>query len=252
MKKYLLTLGVVVGVLSPLMTVHAATLYTYNSVTAQSTGLASAGDENGQSWTTPNDGVSYTLTSAKFYLQNVGGTAVCLLAANLYEISGAYGSSDIPSGGSLATSGTVSCTSLTSGFSQITFNFTTPYVMSPNHHYFMIVTANSIVGTVNVARDHAGVLDGSMAYCSGGCSNYAGYNVGLEITGTPPGGGGGGASTSTTLVGNTYIFLITSILVFLAQLFAILCIFFIAVVLVGQPIKLLMRRMRMLINRAGR
>ena len=49
---------------------------------------------------------------------------------------------------------------------------------------------------------------------------------------------------------NVYIFLLTSMGLFLIQLFAYLLIFYIAVRLVGWPIKILMRRMRQIIRRS--
>lgn len=51
---------------------------------------------------------------------------------------------------------------------------------------------------------------------------------------------------------NVYIFMMTSIGIFLVQLFAYLAIFWIIVVIVGHPIKILTRKMRQLINRANR
>ncbi len=110
----------------------------------------------GQSFTTPNDGKNYRLTSAKFYLKKSDpllpdGT----LVAKLYAHSGVYGTSSIPSGNALAASDSVDLDTLTNAYALYTFTFSSIYVLEPNTQYCIDVEADAtwIIDTVMAGYD---------------------------------------------------------------------------------------------------
>lgn len=116
-------------------------------------GSASA---SGQSFITPNDGNSYGISSAKFYLKKTGaptGNAV----AKLYAHSGTYGSTSVP-GILLATSGNYDVTALTTSYQLIEFTFPVQYRLAPNTHYV-------------ITYEHAGTDSSNFTWCGGDSSS---------------------------------------------------------------------------------
>lgn len=124
-----------------------ATLDSYsesNKNKANSVEQSGSGDYllQGQCFKTPDDGVSYTLDSSKFYLANHGsmtGTIRAVIKAH----SGTYGSTGKPTGSVLATSDSVNLNTLTSDptFGLVTFSFTgaNRITLTPNTPYCMYV-----------------------------------------------------------------------------------------------------------------
>lgn len=112
----------------------------------------------GQSFTTPNDGNSYKITSVTFSLESPGGGTSGDSYAKLYVHSGTYGSSSVP-GTLLATSDPINTSIFSTGYTTITYTFsgTNQYVMTPNTHYVITFEAPST---------------SSSASCGNGISTY--------------------------------------------------------------------------------
>ena len=115
----------------------------------------------GQSFTTPDDGKYYFLSSCKFYLKLNSGSTYNI-TAKLYTHSGTYGTTSVPTGTALATSDAVT-TGLTGSFALITFSFTgdNKIPLSPNTHYVIIAKFNSgdatvIFGVDQLPESHSG------------------------------------------------------------------------------------------------
>lgn len=120
----------------------------------QYTGNATA---TGQSFTTPNDGVDYAISSVKFYLKKTGaptGNAV----AKLYIHSGTYGTSSVPTGTALATSNNYDVTALTTSYQLIEFTFPLGVVLSPNTKYI-------------ITYEHAGADSSNFTWCGADSSS---------------------------------------------------------------------------------
>ena len=136
--------------------------YQLSAVYPSSTGNTSAVS---QCFTTPNNGQTYALTQAVFYLYTGAGSPGTLNAV-LYAMTGTYGTNGKPTGSALATSGNVSGTGLGGSYGLVTFTFSgaQQYVMSANTNYCIVVQATS--GTfdgsdyVEVGADNSGVLTG--------------------------------------------------------------------------------------------
>ena len=82
------------------------------------------------------------LTKAVFQLKKTlapTGTAT----AELYAHSGTFGTSSVPTGGSLATSDTFDVTTLDSTYRPVTFNFPTPYNMDSSTNYCLAIKYSS-------------------------------------------------------------------------------------------------------------
>lgn len=114
--------------------------------------ITGAFDAVGQSFTTPNDGISYSLNSCKFYLK-YSSAPTGNLVAKLFAHTGTYGSGGVATGTALATSATVDSSTLGASMSLITFTFDGSYTLSPNTNYVIAVDGASITGTVKVGSD---------------------------------------------------------------------------------------------------
>ncbi|NTW31035.1 MAG: hypothetical protein HGB12_00095 [Bacteroidetes bacterium] len=116
----------------------------------------------GQSFTTPNNGTSYTLSNALFYLKKGTGSPTGTIVAKLYSHSGTYGTSSI--GGSVLATSTNSqnASALTTSYQLISFNFDNTYTMIPNTHYVILVEISgggadyTMVGYDNSSPTHSG------------------------------------------------------------------------------------------------
>jgi hypothetical protein len=115
----------------------------------------------GETFTTPNDGVTYSLSSAKFYLLK-DGTPTGSFSAELYALTGTPGTNAVPTGSVLATSDGVNVSVLDTTYTLITFTFSgvNQYAMSPNTNYgidvYYVNTAEPnyvAVGTDNTLSD---------------------------------------------------------------------------------------------------
>ncbi len=104
----------------------------------------------GETFKTPNNGISYKITSVKFYVRKVGSPGT--FAFGLYAHTGTYGSSGVPTGNALATSTyyTGSNFSTDWGLFEGSFNATNQYVMSPNTAYTIYFYA--VAGTCDGAN----------------------------------------------------------------------------------------------------
>lgn len=102
----------------------------------------SADSAVGQTFTTPNDGVTYTLTVAQFQLQKVSSPAG-VLRASLWAHTGTWSSSGLPTGNPLATSGDVAMSGVPTSYGLVNFTFTDAYTMINNTHYCIAVYAYS-------------------------------------------------------------------------------------------------------------
>lgn len=125
-------------------------------------------DATGQSFTTPNDGVSYVLNSCKFYLKKVGsptGNATAYLRTH----SGTYGTSSLPTGAVLATSDVLDVSTLTTSYALVEINFSgaNQYTMAPNTQYIIEIfyEGGTYPGTlISVGRDGSSPAHSGNAY----------------------------------------------------------------------------------------
>lgn len=114
--------------------------------------ITGAFDAVGQSFTTLNDGNTYTLDSCKFYLkQTVAPTGN--LTGKLYAHTGSYGAGGLATGAALATSANVDSATLGASMALVTFTFDNTYSLTPNTNYVIVVDGASITGTVKIGSD---------------------------------------------------------------------------------------------------
>lgn len=110
---------------------------TWQTMKSNHPSSGSAYSATGQSFQTPNDGVSYTLTSVNFTLYKIGSPTGNGYA-KLYAHSGTFGTSSVPTGSPLATSDAVDVSLLpTAGTYDTIINFTDNYAMTANSYYFI-------------------------------------------------------------------------------------------------------------------
>ncbi len=124
----------------------------------------------GQTFKTPNNGKYFRISSAKFYIRKAT-TPTADLTANLYTMTGAYGTTGKPTGDALAKSAIVNAATLTTSYQLITFTFSSSqqYLMEPNTAYVIVIQADShqidtakyvLCGSDSSGPTHAG----NMAY----------------------------------------------------------------------------------------
>lgn len=140
-----------------------------------------------QSFTTPNDGISYNLDKSTFYLRTSSSNS-CNMVSKLYTHSGSYGSTSYPSGTALATSDTVNWNVLTSSFVLIDFTFSTPYTMDINSNYVITVETDCAYPTIgNIGYDSSSPThSGSASHTNGGSGVWESqsYDVVFYVYGT--------------------------------------------------------------------
>jgi hypothetical protein len=115
-----------------------------------------------QSFTTPNDGVSYKLTSLTLRTpKGVGATGTFQI--EIYAHTGTYGTSSAPTGSALATSevNDQDDISATTGENIFTFSGANQITLTPNTHYVFVVKCLTLSGTIGLELDsttptHAG------------------------------------------------------------------------------------------------
>lgn len=115
------------------------------SITNRDTGtlMAPYPGNNGlvyQSFTTPDDGVNYKLTTATAALMK-GGGATFTCQAEIYAHTGVYGTSSAPTGAALATSAVLTESSVTTDYSDVNFTFSgaNQIILTPNTHYVLAI-----------------------------------------------------------------------------------------------------------------
>jgi len=141
-------------------------------------GLSSAGQvKHGQSFHVTNKA---NLASGIFYGMKSGlptGNAV----AKLYAHSGTFGTSSVPTGDALATSGNFDVSTVSdSDYSSMEFTFSTPYEMQADTNYVMVLEfaggdGNNVlyVGLDHVSPAHSG----NMSSYSTSWSAYSAYDL---------------------------------------------------------------------------
>lgn len=127
----------------------------------------------GQTFTTTS---AAALASCKFSLKKLG-TPTGTMTAKLYAFTGGYGGSGKPTGAALATSGTVSVSSLTTSYQLITFTFPNPKLtVSASTHYAILLDANSVTGNASnyvlMGTDTIGPTQGGDYFFSSDSSTY--------------------------------------------------------------------------------
>jgi hypothetical protein len=111
--------------------------YASSNYTASTT--AAATESRAQSFTTPAD-TAYNLASCKFYVYTDTGNVTT--RAKLFAHTGTYGTSNgVPTGSALATSDNVVVNEGSSTL--ITYTFSTPYAMSADTHYCIVLEAEA-------------------------------------------------------------------------------------------------------------
>jgi hypothetical protein len=132
----------------------------------------------GQSFTTPNDGKSYLLSSAKFYLTKTLTPTGSVYAA-IYAHTGTYGTSGAPTGAPLAVSDPVDVSALQTGLNTFTFSGGARISLSPNTHYVAVVyyPGGDASNFVNVYADSSSsTASGNIAFSSNGTS-WTGFAI---------------------------------------------------------------------------
>lgn len=105
----------------------------------------------GHSFITPNDGQRYKITSVKFHLAKVVEPTGSL-TFKLYDHSGTYGTSSVPTGAALATSDALDVSTLTTSFVlyELAFTGAQQYTMEINTNYCIVAVLDSgVVNTTN-------------------------------------------------------------------------------------------------------
>jgi len=125
-------------------------------------------------------GVSFTsgggeLDSVKFYLAK-GNSPTGTLSVNIYAHTGTYGTSSVPTGSALATSGTMNAADLTTTATLYTFNFTgtNRIMLSAGYYVIALVYSGSSTDTnvVYLEQDNS-----SPSHDGNSCDNYEGWTA---------------------------------------------------------------------------
>jgi len=97
----------------------------------------------GESFRTPNDGISYYLTSAKFRLKKTG-SPTGTVSAKLYAHQGTFGDTSTPTGAALAVStNTFGSSDVTTSFLEYEWLFDGTYQMAVNTEYVITIESSS-------------------------------------------------------------------------------------------------------------
>jgi len=92
--------------------------------------------------------LGYNLSKAAFYLQR-NASLDCVLQAQLFAISGTYGTDAVPTGSALAVSDNVDSSAVATSFGLVEFTFSTPYALTGGYYAIclVVVSATTINGT---------------------------------------------------------------------------------------------------------
>lgn len=120
-------------------------------------GLANRNQWVGQSFTTPNDGNRYQITSCQWYIKkSPSQSPTGNIYSRLYDHSGTYGVSSIPASNTpLASSDVFDVSTLPTAYTLTSFSFTgaNQYAMQINTHYIIEMDATGMTsGLANNAR----------------------------------------------------------------------------------------------------
>lgn len=141
-------------------------------------------DMGGQSFTTPNDGIAYSLDSCKFYM-NKYGSPTGTIRAKLYSHSGTYGTSSVGNT-LLATSDNYDISTLsaypTFALATFTFSGAERYSMSPNTYYVIVVSAESTGDGSNFAQ--VGYDNSSTTHSGNYCNKATGFAWDVQSSGS--------------------------------------------------------------------
>lgn len=148
----------------------------------------------GQQFTTPNNGISYTLDSAKFYMQKLG-VPTGNMTVKIYANTGSLGSGT-PTGSALATSDNSDVSTYTASplFSLITYSFSgaNRITLSPNTNYFLVGFYNSgdALNLPRIGEDVAVPYSKNDSYSADGSSWTADtFSFSFYVYGEPPASG---------------------------------------------------------------
>ena len=118
-----------------------------NGDTGQNYQHAWSGDFSalGETFKTPNDGNSYILTSCKFLLDKTGSPDA-IMNAQVYDHSGTFGSTGVPTGAALAVSDNINASSFPGSFALVTITFSgvNQIILQPNTPYCIALVLNSV------------------------------------------------------------------------------------------------------------
>jgi len=134
----------------------------YSNTNASSVGYIMNGYRTKEYQSFTNLSSAYNLTYCTFYLYQYN-SPTGNITASLYAHSGTYGTSSVPTGTALATSGAVSASGLSTSASPVDFTFSTPYTMSANTQYTIVLefsggdmTNRLAFNTDNTSPTHGG------------------------------------------------------------------------------------------------
>lgn len=153
---------------------------------SNSNGDASFGLNNAyaQSFTSDSD-ASNNLDSAKFYLKKVGSVSGNIVA-KLYAMSGTMGTSSVPTGSALATSGVIDVATVTTSYVLYVFTFSgvERYAMAASTNYTITVEfagGVDVSNTLHAGRDNSSPTDdGNLALRSAGTGTWT-PNSGIDL-----------------------------------------------------------------------
>ena len=126
-----------------------------------------------------SDGLSQSfIAEGNRYLTNVmfslgkQNSPTGTIVAKLYNHSGTFGTSSVPTGTALATSGTISAADLSESYTIAQFYFPSPYQLTSGNYYCITVEFTSTFSNssnyVEVSNNQTGTHDGNMARLDGG------------------------------------------------------------------------------------
>jgi len=120
-----------------------------------------------------NAGSGLPLTYCQFYLKKYGSPTGNLYV-ELYAITGTYGSTAVPTGAVLATSGNYAIASLTTSMQLITFTFATPYTLTLNTKYTICLRSPAFTTAYPIlGGDPGGGHGGNKYYYDGSYHPYS-------------------------------------------------------------------------------
>ena len=147
----------------------------------------------GNSFTASKSG---RISSCKFYLRKTGSPTGNATAV-LYAHTGTYGTSSVPTGSALATSGNFDVSTLTTDFQLITFSFSTGYVLNKGTYYCQVCNydGGNVSNALQIGRDDSSPThSGNTMYYQGGWNALSGVDTVFYVYATLISGGFSGFS----------------------------------------------------------
>jgi hypothetical protein len=205
-------------------------------------------DQNGVGESFISNSPGYTLDTMAFNAKVVGRSG-CDVWAELWSDGGG-------TVGSLLVSSVHQDVSVFSSMgSNVTFTFSVPYLVSDATPYWAVLNSNCSysAGTIVAGRDPNtdGYSGTAVAGVNTGITYDPNYDITFSVDGSVHGGGGGPSAGPVVVATSTpMILLVSSVGLFLIQLFGIMCVLYIVFMIIGWPIKRLAYRMKQIIKRA--